>query len=156
VTDRFVVVPAAYVLLLRPSSRPGHAGEREVLLLLREGTGFMDGHWASVAGHVEKGESVYDAAAREAAEEVDVHDLALTPLCSIHRTGAGAPVDERVDWFFTATTWSGEPRVVEPQKSGGIGWFPLTALPTPVVPHELTVLQHLRAGAVPPIQTHGF
>lgn len=156
-TGRFVVVPAAYVLLLRPTSRPGDRGDREVLLLLRRGTGFMDGHWASVAGHVERGESVVDAALREAAEEVGVRDVTLTPLCSVHRTGGtGEPVDERVDWFFTATSWSGDPRIVEPAKCADLGWFPLTRLPTPVVPHELRVLEHLRAGAVPPILTHGF
>jgi hypothetical protein len=44
VPNGFVVVPASYVALLRP----GAAG-LEVLLMLREGTGYMDGHWALVA-----------------------------------------------------------------------------------------------------------
>ena len=71
--DRFVVVPAAYVFLLRD----GVTGP-EVLLQLRQGTGFMDGHWAAAAaGHVEKGETAVDAARREAREEIDVDDLAL-------------------------------------------------------------------------------
>ena len=38
----------------------------------------MDDHWAAAAaGHVEKGETAYDAARREAVEEVDVADLEL-------------------------------------------------------------------------------
>ncbi len=50
----------------------------------------MDGHWAAaVAGHVEKGESVFDAAVREAVEEVDLTDVHLMPLCMVHRTGNG-------------------------------------------------------------------
>lgn len=147
--DRFSVVPAAYVILLRGS---------EVLLQLRQGTGFMDGHWAAAAaGHVERGESVHAAATREAVEEIGVHDLALTPLCAMQRTQAtGLSVDERVDYFFTATSWTGQPRIVEPEKCAALQWFDLDALPDPVVPHELAVLTALRSGAVPPILTHGF
>ena len=155
-TDRFVVVPAAYVFFLRPAGAA--AAEQEVLLQLRKNTGYMDDHWAAAAaGHVEKGESVIEAAAREAAEEVDVRDVALRPLCAMHRTGPdGAAIDERVDYFFAAESWNGEPRVVEPDKAADLGWFALDALPDPVVPHELVVLEALRAGAVPPILTFGF
>ena len=42
--ERFRVVPAAYVVLQRGP---------EVLLQLRQGTGYRDGHWAvAAAGHV--------------------------------------------------------------------------------------------------------
>ena len=152
--DRFVVVPAAYVFFLRN----GASGGREVLLQLREGTGYMDGHWAAaVAGHVEKGESVFEAAAREAIEEMDVRDIVLTPLCAMHRTGVGEdPVDERVDYFFSATSWSGEPRIVEADKCADLRWFGLDDLPGNVVPHERQVLEALRVDDVPPIMTHGF
>jgi 8-oxo-dGTP diphosphatase len=152
--DRFVVVPAAYVLMLRPAPMPGG---REVLLQLRRGTGYLDEHWASVAGHVERGESVFDAARREALEEVGVSDLELEPWCAMQRTGeTGEPIDERVDYFFTSTSWSGTPRIVEPQKCADLGWFNLAALPSPVVPHELRVIDSVRTGRTPPIITHGF
>jgi len=153
-TDRFVVVPAAYVLMLRPAPMPGG---REVLLQLRRGTGYLDEHWASVAGHVERGESVFDAARREALEEVGVSDLELEPWCAMQRTGeTGEPIDERVDYFFTSTSWTGTPRIVEPQKCAELGWFNLAALPSPVVPHELRVIDSVRTGSTPPIITHGF
>lgn len=159
--DRFSVIPAAYVVLLRPAaSTAGSSSGREVLLQLRSGTGYMDDHWATVAGHVERGESVYDAARREALEEVGLTDLALTPWCAMQRTGTtGDPVDERVDYFFTCTAWSGEPRVMEPQKCAGLRWCDLDALdelPSPVVPHERTVLEAVRRGSTPPILVHGF
>lgn len=151
---RFTVVPAVYVLMVRDAAD----GDREVLLQLREGTGFMDGHWATAAaGHVERGESLYVAAAREAAEELDITVGDLVPVCAMQRTEAtGLAVDERVDYFFTATSWSGEPRIVEPDKCADLRWFRLDALPEPVVPHELAVLQALRSGHVPPVLTHGF
>ncbi len=153
-TPRFAVVPAAYVFLLR---QPPSGSCQEVLLQLRAGTGYMDGHWAAaVAGHVEKGESVFAAAAREAVEEIGVYDVDMTPLCAMQRTGSDAPVDERVDYFFAATGWSGEPRIREPDKCADLRWFSLDALPAPVVPHELSVLGAIRAGDVPPILAHGF
>jgi 8-oxo-dGTP diphosphatase len=152
-TDRFVVVPASYVLFLR---RVGD--DDQILLQLRRNTGYMDGHWATAAaGHVERGESVFEAAAREATEELGITDLELTPLCAMHRTGAtGDPIDERVDYFLLATSWSGEPRIVEPDKCADLRWFDVHDLPSPVVPHELKVIEGLRDGTLEPILTHGF
>lgn len=150
-----MVVPAAYVALLRPGAR----GE-EVLLQLRANTGFRDGFWAvGAAGHVEAGESVLAAAVREAREElaVEVAEGDLEPLCAMHRTQpTGLPVDQRVDFFFACRRWAGEPRRVELQKTADLGWFPLDALPDPVVPHERVVLAGLLAGHLPPILVHGF
>ncbi len=151
--DRFVVVPASYVFFVREED-----SRQQVLLQLRQGTGYMDDHWAAAAaGHVEQGESVFEAAAREAAEELGVTDLELTPLCAMHRTGrTGDPIDERVDYFLLATSWSGEPRIIETDKCADLRWFGLHDLPTPVVPHELQVLEGFRDGALAPIVTHGF
>jgi 8-oxo-dGTP diphosphatase len=148
--DRFRVVPAAYVVLRRGD---------EVLLLLRANTGWMDGHWAVPAGHVEHGESVVDGALREVEEEVGVRiePADLRPLCAMHRTRRnGDPVDERVDFFFLADRWTGEPRLLETDKAGGLDWFGLDALPDPVVPHESVVLGGLRSGDVPAVLTYGF
>jgi 8-oxo-dGTP diphosphatase len=141
-TDRFRVVPAAYVFLLRA----GPDGD-EVLLQRRRNTGYMDDHWAAAAaGHVERGETAYDAAHREALEEIGVDGLVLEFVTSMQRTQHSDPVDERIDFFFTARQWSGEPRIVEPAKCGALEWFPLSALPDPVVPHERVVLERLGTG----------
>jgi 8-oxo-dGTP pyrophosphatase MutT (NUDIX family) len=150
--DRFVVVPASYVFLLRD----GVTGP-EVLLQLRQNTGYMDGHWAAAAaGHVEKGETAYDAARREAREEIDVGDLDLTFVTAMQRTRGGEPIDERIDFFFTARSWSGTPRIVEPAKCAELGWYALAALPEPVVPHELKVLHGIIEGEIEPYTTFGF
>ena len=152
---RFQVVPAAYVLLRRTQG-----GVDQLLLQLREGTGYMDGHWAAAAaGHVEAGESVLEAAVREAAEElgIAIDPADLVPLCAMHRTVAPhGSVDERVDFFFECRRWSGQPRTVEADKSVDLRWFDLSALPDPVVPHELQVMTALRDSTLRPIVTHGF
>ncbi len=153
---RFQVVPAAYVLLLREVE-----GREQLLLQLRQNTGYYDGHWATAAaGHVEQGESVHQAAVREAAEElgvtVDPDDLA--PLTVMHRTGGnGLPIDERVDFFFACRRWSGDPTIIEPEKCAALQWYELDALPTPLVPHELAVLGAVTTGAtLPMVLPYGF
>ncbi|WP_420113891.1 NUDIX hydrolase [Pseudactinotalea sp.] len=140
--DRFVVVPASYLYLLREGARGP-----EVLLQLRQGTGYMDGHWAAAAaGHIERGESAPQAAAREATEELGIADVALDFELTMHRTQGHAPIDERVDFLFSARSWSGEPRLMEPDKASELAWCPLAALPEPTVPHERIALAHLGAG----------
>ena len=149
---RFVVVPASYVFLMRD----GDAGS-EVLLQLRQNTGYMDDHWAAAAaGHVERGETALDAAHREAAEEIAVTALDLEFVTAMQRTQHADPIDERIDFFFTARRWSGEPRIVEPAKCAELRWCPLDALPEPVVPHELQVLRGLRSGTTTAYSTFGF
>lgn len=146
---RFTVIPAAYVFLRRAD---------EVLLQLREGTGYYDGHWAAgAAGHVERGESVLEAAAREALEELGVtlDPADLQFLTVEHRTGDGAAVDERVDFFFACDRWGGDPTLQE-DKAADLRWFPLAALPDPVVPHERIVLDRLRTGSLAPVTPVGF
>ena len=148
--DRFQVIPAAYVVLRRGD---------EVLLLLRAKTGYMDGYWAVPAGHVEQGESALTAALREVREEVGVKiDPAdLVPVTAMHRTGGnGLAIDERVDFFFTASRWEGEPRLMEPDKAAGLDWYSLDKLPDPVVPHEARVLAGLRSGGLPAVIAEGF
>ena len=150
-TDRFRLVPAAYVVLRRRNA---------VLLQLRSNTGYMDGHWATAAaGHVEADESVFEAAVREAREElgVDVAPADLQPLCAMHRTaGSSRRVDERVDFFFECWTWSGEPRLLETDKAAELSWFGLDALPIPVVPHERFVLDRLGTEDLQAVVTFGF
>lgn len=148
---RIPLVPSAYVFLRR---------ESEVLLQLRQNTGFMDGHWAAgAAGHVEAGESVFTAAAREVAEELDVRvDVAdLVSLTSVHRTdGTDTPIEQRVDWFFALTAWEGEPRIVEHAKCADLRWWPLASLPEPMPAYERDVLDRLRTDDLPAVITHGF
>ena len=143
---RTLLIAASYVVLRRGD---------EVLLQLRRGTGYMDGFWATIAGHVDPGESVYEAAVRELREEADVTVLAsdLQPLTTIHRYEVGGPqVEQRCDVFFETRSWTGEPRIAEPAKCEAMAWFPLTALPEPVVPHELLVLRTLAAhGSLPAV-----
>jgi ADP-ribose pyrophosphatase YjhB (NUDIX family) len=85
VTDRFALVPASYVYLLRDG-----ADGTEVLLQRRGPVPYMAGHWAAAAaGHVEPGETAYDAARREALEELGITDVDLDFVLTMQRSQFG-------------------------------------------------------------------
>jgi 8-oxo-dGTP pyrophosphatase MutT (NUDIX family) len=147
---RFSLIPAAYVALLRGD---------DVLLQQRRNTGYMDEHWTfSAAGHVERGESVYAAAVREVREELGVRVLEadLEPICAVHRRQTEGELGQRVDFYFSARTWEGEPIVREPERSGGLRWAPLSALPGPLVPVDAVALEMMRTGERTAIVHWGF
>ena len=119
----------------------------------------MDGRWTfGAAGHVERGESVYAAAVREAYEElgVRVEEADLEPICTVHRRQTESDRGQRVDFFFTAQAWDGEPIVREPERSGGLRWAPLARLPEPLVPVDALALEMLRTGERKAIVHWGF
>ena len=150
---RFALVPASYVYLLRSAADGG----TEVLLQQRGAVPFMAGHWAAAAaGHVEPGETAAMAAAREAREELGLSAVGLEFVAAMQRRRGEEPVEQRIDFVFTARAWTGEPAIMEPGKAQALGWFPLTALPEPMVPHEAYVLGLLAAGDVPALLSFGF
>lgn len=130
---------AAVYLLLRRGN--------QILLARRLNTGFQDGNYSLVAGHVEEGESITAAALREAREEVGITLAAadLTFVHAMHRASA----DDLIyyDFFFTLEHWQGEIVNCEPEKCDDLRWFPLDALPVNTVAYVRAVIsQFVPAG----------
>lgn len=149
--EYFTLVPASYVFLVR---------DGQVLLQLRQNTGYADGHWsAGAAGHIEFGEDALDGAVREAREELNVtidrNDL--VPVAVMQRTdGTDDPIQQRVDWFFAATRWQDDPVITEPVKCAALEWFALDDLPELVPAHERQAIAALAAGARSTLLFEGF
>src|SRR5690349_17360667 len=105
--------------------------ENQILLSRRFNTGYADGQYSVPAGHLDGGESVMDAAAREAAEEVGVNiepsDMKFSTV--MHRMEE----DERVDFFVHVQQWQGEPFNAEPDKCDDLRWVDIDQLPVNVV-----------------------
>jgi 8-oxo-dGTP pyrophosphatase MutT (NUDIX family) len=110
----------------------------QVLLALREGTGYADGMWNLPSGKLEAGEDLVSALIREAWEEVGVTIRPTEPrmVAAVHHrkpNGLG-----RVGFFFEVESRpveQGEPVNAEPLKCAEIAWSPLDRLPANTYPY---------------------
>jgi 8-oxo-dGTP pyrophosphatase MutT (NUDIX family) len=116
--------------------------ENQVLLLRRFNTGYADGQYSVPAGHLDGGETVLAAAAREGLEETGVHiegdDIAFSSV--VHRKDG----DERIDFFVHVLNWQGEPVNTEPEKCDELRWVNLDELPGNVIPYVRKAIQNHR------------
>ena len=117
--------------------------ENTVLLLRRYNTGYHDGEYSVPAGHLDGGETVRDAAAREAQEEIGVRieadDIVFSSV--MHRVED----DERVDFFVYIQKWDGEPFNAEPDKCDDLRWVDTSQLPENLNPYvQRAIENHLR------------
>jgi 8-oxo-dGTP pyrophosphatase MutT (NUDIX family) len=118
--------------------------EGRVLLLRRANTGYEDGSYSVIAGHLDGGETVIAAARREAAEEAGIAlDEAAIEVVGVMHCRDG---DEYVHFFAVAGSWEGEIRNCEPGKCDALEWFPLDGLPPNTIPYVRRAIENLRAG----------
>lgn len=128
-------VSAVHLFLIR---------DGRVLLLRRFQTGYEDGNYSVVAGHLDGDETVVGAALREAREEIG---LELAPedvqvVGVMHRRSN----DERIDWFVACSRWQGEPSNAEPDHCDELRWADPAALPHNVIPYVRRALDNYLAG----------
>jgi 8-oxo-dGTP diphosphatase len=131
--QRHVVIPASYLILTK---------NNKILLLKRFNTGYEDGNYSLIAGHVENGETFTDTIIREAEEEagIIVQRKNLKVVHIMHRKSHSGPKNERVDVFFTTKAWSGKIINKEPRKCEELAWFDLNNLPSNTIKYVKHVL----------------
>lgn len=135
IKERFKLIPASHLFLIRNGG---------VLLLRRYNTGYEDGNYSVPAGHIDGSETATEAMAREAREEAGI-TINLVDLKVVHVMHRKAD-EMRVDIFFTAQNWMGEPVIQEPDKCDELKWFPLNNLPVNVIPYIKAALENYQAG----------
>ena len=118
--------------------------EDQILLLRRHATGFKDGFYSLVCGHLEEGEGSTAAIVRETKEEVGVQlepqDLMVAHIT--HRKDSDRNC-EYIDIFFIAKSWQGEPVNQEPDKCDEMKWFHKNDLPTAILPNTKFALEEI-------------
>jgi 8-oxo-dGTP pyrophosphatase MutT (NUDIX family) len=127
-------VPASYLVLFK---------NNKVLLLKRFNTGYEDGNYSFIAGHVDKGETFTQAIIREAYEEADIK-FKSNDLKVIHVMHRKSIDSQRVDVFFTADKWEGKIKNKEPNKCLDLSWFGLDNLPRNIIPYIKEVINKIK------------
>lgn len=119
--------------------------EEKFLLVERYNTGYKDGKYSLVSGHVDEGENFKQAMVREAEEEVGIklekEHLKTTNV--IHRRSEGRTY---VDIFFLASEWEGQPENMEPEKCSDLSWFTKEELPDNTIDYVEHVIDDLNTG----------
>ena len=114
------------------------------LLLYRRTRPPEAGHWNIVGGKIDHLERSEEAARREAEEETGLSIGAVEFLCHSEQIFK----DEGQHWvslIYVTRHFSGEPRVVEPEKLPEFGWFDFDDLPQPTSKFALDAIKHLTA-----------
>lgn len=128
-TQRFKIIPACYLILIK---------DGQTLLLRRFNTGYEDGNYSLVAGHLDGQETFRQAMAREAKEEAGIilnsSDLKVVHVMHRFAVPNEPCLRERVDVFLMADKWDGAPQNMEPHKCDDLSWFSLDNLPKNVIP----------------------
>jgi 8-oxo-dGTP diphosphatase len=121
--ERFKIIGSVYIMPIKSS---------QILLSRRFNTGYQDGNYSMVAGHLEKGETVTEGVVREALEEANIKiDLKnLEYALTLYRADC-----ERIDLFFMTAKWQGEIKNMEPERCSDLKWFPLDDLPENTIPY---------------------
>ncbi|MGH8903142.1 MAG: NUDIX hydrolase [Egibacteraceae bacterium] len=109
--------------------------DHDVLLALRENTGYADGQWNLSSGKLEDGEHILDALVRETREEIaiDIDPGDARMVVALHNRNPEGHA--RVGFFFEVTSWRGNPANAEPHKCAKLAWHPLDMLPHDTVPY---------------------
>ena len=128
--------PVAVHLLLEKDGR--------ILMLRRHNTGFEDGNYSVVAGHVDGGEQLKDAMSREAREEagIEITPSDLRVVGVMHLMGDR----EYVSFFLHTSQWSGQVVNAEPHKCDDLSWFEIDNLPGNTTPYIRRAIANYRAG----------
>jgi 8-oxo-dGTP pyrophosphatase MutT (NUDIX family) len=137
--ERFKIIFAVNLLLRRGN---------KILLLRRANTGYQDGNYNLIAGHVDGDELATSAMVREAYEEagiiIDAKDLKFVHIA--HRLMRNDPGQERIGLFFEAQKWDGEITNLEPEKCDDLSWHSIDDLPDNVIPFLRIVLRDIENG----------
>lgn len=130
--ERNKIIPASYLVLMK---------DDKILMLRRFNTGYEDGSYSLVAGHVDAGESFTQAMIHEAKEEANV-DIDPDDLEMVHVLNRR----ERVDIYFKARSWKGEIKNMEPEKCDDLNWFSFDNIPENTISCVAQALDCIKKG----------
>lgn len=116
--------------------------DAKVLLMRRCNTGYMDGKYALVSGHLESGESLKQAMVREAKEEIgiDINENELSYVCGIRR----GDNDNYINFYFKTDKFKNHVVNLEPNKCDDLRWFNIDELPDDMIVNDKKAIYNMQ------------
>ena len=131
--ERFKPYAAAYLVLIK---------DGQVLLLRRFNTGYQDGNYSLIAGHLDGGEKTKQCIIREASEEAGIK-VSPEDLDVVHVMHRYRPDREYFDIYLCAEKWAGEIANMEPDKCDELKWYDMDSLPDNILPEVKLALENI-------------
>ena len=121
--------------------------DNKILLQKRKGSKLWPGYYALPAGHIDEGETQYDALAREAQEELGINidpKNILNSYVVLRRNFFeidGKQLEPYIDYYFDIEEFEGVPKIMEEDKCDELIWADVDNLPEPFINYEGVFLE---------------
>jgi len=130
--DREKFLASIYLIIKDDSGR--------ILFQRRRGTKLWSGFLGLPAGHVDIGENVYDAAIREAKEELDITFDTKNIVNTFVVNRRNKHLSPYFDVYFEIGSYTGDIKINEPLKCSELCYFSINELPLDVISFEKEAL----------------
>lgn len=116
--------------------------EGKILLQRRQGSKLWPGFLALPAGHLDVGEDAYEAAIREAKEELDINITVdnISDVFVVNRKNKS--LLPYYDVYFELNGYNGEIKINEPNKCSELVWSNIKSLPEDMIEFEKIALNN--------------
>lgn len=136
--DRYKIVVAVHFVLRK---------EGKFLLGKRQNTGWSDGKFHIMGGHLEPNELALTTLRREAWEELGItfkpEDIKL-----VHVRNMTRPDHSRLHLYFEITNWEGQLQIKEPELCSELKWFDIDHLPENLTQDARETLTNINHGII--------
>lgn len=131
--DRYKYICAVYLMLIRGN---------QILLLKRDNTGYEDGKYSLVAGHMDGNETIKQAMIRECKEEagIEIYERDIEMATLLHRKTD----PERLDFFLKCERWNGDIENKEQNKCSELSWYDINNLPRNIIPYVKKAIENYK------------
>lgn len=116
--------------------------EGKILLQRRQGTKLWPGFLALPAGHVDAGENVYEAAIREAREELSIIITKQDIIDSFVVNRRNKSLAPYFDVYFEILSYKGQIKINEPEKCSELKWCDIDNLPNDMIDFEIDAIRN--------------
>ncbi len=134
--ERFKTPAAVFILFIK---------DNKILLHRRHNTGWMDGKYDALSGHVEEGETIKETSSREILEETGLV-VPISDLDVVHLMHCGFDDSPYFQIYLRANKFSGTPTIMESEKCDDMDWFDLDKLPDNLVPYVRQAIEEVNNG----------